>query len=193
VRNSANRFFIKKNEEKTFLSRGFHHGRSNVKLFFAGNNSSMGNYIQFYVHAIFAVKYRMAVLEESWEDRLQKYITGIVQNHGHKMLAVNNVYDHVHMFFGLNPNQSVSKLMQHVKGDSSGWINQNQLTRRKFNWQEGYGAFSVAKKDIDTVVKYIMNQREFHKTVSLQDEYHKILTDYGVEFDVRYTFQPLAD
>jgi len=150
-------------------------------------------YTQLYVHAIFAVKYRLAVLQESWEDRLQKYITGIVQNHGHKMLAINNVHDHMHLFYGLNPTQSISTLMQYVKGGSSAWINQNRLTKRPFNWQEGYGAFSVAKDDIDSVVKYIMNQKEHHKTETLQEEIHRILTEYGVEFDVRYTFKPLAD
>ena len=150
-------------------------------------------FIQAHVHAIFAVKYRLAVLEESWEDELQKYITGIVQNNGHKMLAINNEYDHIHIFFGLNPNQSISKLMQFVKAGSSGWINQRQFTKRKFHWQDGYGAFSVSKWEIDSVVKFIMNQKEYHKTVSFPDEYHKILTDYGVDFDVRYTFQPLMD
>jgi len=163
-------------------------------LSFAGNFSSMEHsYTQVYVHSVFAVKYRLAVLEESWEDELQKYITGIVQNNGHKMLAINNVYDHMHLFFGVNPNQSISKLMQFVKGDSSGWINQRQFTKRKFHWQEGYGAFSVSKDDIDSVVKHILNQKEYHKTVTFPDEYHKILTDYGVDFDVRYTFQPLMD
>ena len=151
------------------------------------------SYTQLYVHSIFAVKYRLAVLEESWEDRLQKYITGIVQNHGHKMLAINNVYDHAHVFFGLNPNQSVLQLMQYVKGGSSGWINQNRFTKRQFNWQEGYGAFSVAKDDVDSVVKYILNQKEHHKTATFREEYHKFLTDYSVEFDVRYTFKLLAD
>jgi len=150
-------------------------------------------YTQLHVHSIFAVKYRLAVLDESWEDQLQKYITGIVQNNGHKMIAINNVYDHVHLLYGLNPVQAISKLMQYVKGDSSGWINENRFTKRPFNWQEGYGAFAVEKDNLDSVVKYIMNQKEHHKTVKFQDEYHKFLTDYGVDFDLRYTFKPLAD
>ena len=150
-------------------------------------------YSQTYVQSIFAVKYRLAMLNPSWEDRLQKYITAIVQNHRHKMIAINNVEDHVHMLFGLNLNQSVSKLMQIVKSESSVWINEQKFTKRKFNWQEGYGAFSYSKSQIDSVVKYIMNQKEHHKAISFQDEYHKILTDFGVDFDVRYTFKPPID
>ena len=83
-----------------------------------------GTYSQIHIQTVFAVKYRMALLDVSWEDRLQKYITGIVQNHGHKMLAINNVEDHIHLFFGLRPGQSISNLMQNVKSDSTVWINQ---------------------------------------------------------------------
>lgn len=154
----------------------------------------MGNtYTELYIQTIFAVKYRLALLDESWEDSLQKYITGIVQNQGHKMIALNNVKDHMHLFFGYNPKQSVSQLMQFVKGDSSLWINNNKLTQRKFAWQEGYGGFSYARSDIDSVVKYIMNQKEHHKTETFPDEYHRFLKEFGVDYDERYTFKPPED
>jgi len=148
-------------------------------------------YSQLYVQTVFAVKYRLAVLDESWEDRLQKYITGIVQGEGHKVIAINNVKDHMHLFFGLEPKQSISNLMQLVKGNSSKWINEEKLTKRRFNWQEGYGAFSYSRSHIGRVANYIANQKEHHKKVSFQDEYHKILRDFGVDFDERYTFKPL--
>src|ERR1700744_3660504 len=99
-------------------------------------------YTQLYIYFVFAVKYRKATINEEWEDRLQKYITGIVQNNGHKLLAINNMPDHLHLFAGFNPKQSISELMQFVKGDSAEFINSNHLTARKFQWQEGYGAFS---------------------------------------------------
>jgi putative transposase len=154
----------------------------------------MGNtYSQLYVQAIFAVQYRLALLDESWEQQLQKYITGIVQNQGHKMLAINNVEDHMHIFFGWNPKQSISQLMQFVKGDSSGWINENNFTKRHFRWQEGYGAFSYAKSEIGNVARYIENQKEHHKTENMQDEFHRILREFGVEFDERYTFKAPID
>ena len=101
-------------------------------------------YLQLYIHSVFAVKYRKAVIEEEWEGRLQKYITGIVQNNGHKLLAINNMPDHMHLFVGLNPKQAISDLMRVVKGDSSEFVNKEGFTKRKFYWQDGYGASATA-------------------------------------------------
>jgi len=100
------------------------------------------------------------MIQPAWEDRLQKYITGIAQNNGHKLLAINSVPDHMHLFIGLNPMQSISEMMRLVKGDSSEFINKQKLTNRKFQWQDGYGAFSNSRSQIDPVVKYILNQKE---------------------------------
>lgn len=118
------------------------------------------------------------------------YIAAIVQNNGHKMLAINSVADHLHMFIGLNPKQAISDLMRLVKGDSAEFINKQQFTKRKFRWQEGYGAFSNSKSQIDSVVKYIFRQKEHHRKTSFQDEYLNILKDYGVSFDEKYLFHP---
>lgn len=150
-------------------------------------------YTQLYIHFVFAVKYRKAVIEESWEDRLQKYITGIVQNNGHKMLAINNMPDHLHLFVGLNPKQSISDLMRLVKGDSSEFVNNEGFTKRKFQWQDGYGAFSNSRSQIDSVVKYIINQKAHHSKKTFREEYLEILTQYAVEFDEKYIFQDLLD
>ena len=99
----------------------------------------------------------------------------------------------MHFFIGLNPNQSISDILRIVKSDSSKWINEERLTKCKFQWQEGYGAFSHSKSQIDSVVKYIHNQQEHHKKVNFLDEYRKMLTDFGVEYDERYLFVPLLD
>src|ERR1041384_4411392 len=104
--------------------------------------SDTNTYTQLHIHCVFAVKYRAAVLHSSWEEELRRYITGIVQNNDHKMLSINNVSDHLHMFVGLHPAQSVSEMMRLVKGDSSEFINKNRWTSCKFHWQEGFGAFS---------------------------------------------------
>ncbi len=150
-------------------------------------------YTQLYIHFVFAVKYRQATIEEEWEDRLQKYITGIVQNNGHKLLAINTMPDHLHLFVGLNPKQSISELMRLIKGDSSEFINKEVLTKRKFYWQEGYGAFSNSRSQIDGVVKYILNQKEHHSKKTFREEYLEILKDYAVEYDEKYVFQDLVD
>ena len=146
-------------------------------------------YTQLYIHFVFAVKYRAALLNNSWDERLRLYISAITQNNGHKMLAVNNVADHLHMFVGLNPAQSISDLMRLVKGDSSEWINNEKLTQGKFQWQEGYGAFSHSKSQIDKVVKYILNQQEHHKKTDFLAEYRQMLTSFDIVFEERYIFK----
>src|SRR5476651_715675 len=150
-------------------------------------------YTQLYIHFVFAVKYRSAVISEEWEERLQKYITGVVQNNGHKLLAINNMPDHLHLFVGLNPKQSISDLMRLVKGDSSEFINNEGFTKRKFQWQDGYGAFSNSRSQIDSVVKYILNQKEHHAKKTFREEYVGLLKEYGIEYDEKYIFHDLLD
>lgn len=146
-------------------------------------------YTQLYIHFVFAVKYRASLINQEWEQRLRSYVTAITQNHGHKMLVINNMPDHLHLFIGLNPNQSISDFMRTIKSDSSEWVNSNKLTGHKFQWQEGYGAFSHSKSQIDNVVKYILNQQEHHKKFNFIDEYKKMLENFGIDFEERYIFK----
>ncbi|MDB5284112.1 MAG: Transposase like protein [Bacteroidota bacterium] len=146
-------------------------------------------YTQLYIHCVFAVKYRAAMLQPEWDERLRLYITAIVQNHKHKMIAINNMPDHLHFFVGLSPNQSISDMLRFVKGDSSEWINSEKFTRRKFNWQDGYGAFSHSKSQVDSVVKYILNQKEHHEITTFLEEYRGMLEKFGIKYDERYIFK----
>lgn len=150
-------------------------------------------YTQLHVHFVFAVKYRESIIQPSWNEQLHKYTTGIVQNNGHKMLAINSVEDHIHIFAGINPKQSISELMQLVKGDSSEFINNQGFTKRKFQWQTGYGAFSNSHSQIDAVVRYIMNQQEHHKKKTFREEYLKMLTDFKVDYNEKYIFHDLLE
>jgi putative transposase len=150
-------------------------------------------FTQLYIHFVFAVKFRAAIIQPDWEEHLHKYITGIVQNNGHKMLAINSAVDHLHLFIGLNPNQSISELMRLVKGDSSEFINKQKFIKAKFVWQEGYGAFSNSQSQIDGVVKYIVNQKQHHHKTSFREEYIKMLNEYRVDYDERYIFHDLLD
>ncbi|MEX2234940.1 MAG: IS200/IS605 family transposase [Cyclobacteriaceae bacterium] len=102
-------------------------------------------YTQIHTQAIFAVRFRKASIQREWKDELYKYITGIIQYYNHKLLAINGMSDHVHIFFGMRPTQSLSDLMQDVKGSSSKWINGQNFIKSRFEWQEGYGAFSYSK------------------------------------------------
>jgi len=149
-------------------------------------------YTQIHIHAIFAVQNRLSLISKSWEQRLYQYITGIIQNHGHKLLAINGMPNHVHILIGMRPTQSLSALMQDIKGDSSKWINQKGFVKGKFSWQEGYGAFSYSKSHVDHVIDYIKNQEEHHKKKSFNTEYLEFLEKFGVSYDERYIFKEVG-
>ena len=152
----------------------------------------MGNaYTQIHIQAVFAVQNRDCIIGKAWKSDLYKYITGIIQNHNHKVLAINGMPDHVHVFFGMRPTQSLSDLMQDIKGGSSKWINQRGFVKGKFSWQEGYGAFSYSKSHVDSVIDYIKNQEEHHRKKSFIEEYHALLKEFDIDFDERYVFKPV--
>lgn len=160
-------------------------------------------YTQIYLQTVFAVKHRYGLIQPTWSKDLYRYITGIVQKQEHKLLAVNGMPDHVHVFIGINPKQSIcdlticdltiSDLMQDIRSDSSKWINDNRLTMRRFAWQTGYGAFSYGHSQIDNVVKYIHNQQEHHQKRTFIDEYTTFLRKFNVPYDERYIFRPLEE
>jgi len=99
--------------------------------------------------------------------------------------------DHIHLFVGMRPTQSISDLAQDVKGDSSKWINQKKFVKGRFSWQEGFGAFSYSKSHVDHVIDYIKNQAIHHKKKTFIEEYHDLLEKFGIEFDERYIFKPV--
>ena len=146
-------------------------------------------YTQIHIQCVMAVKFRQALIQSSWKEQLHKYITGIVQNHGHKMIAINSVPDHLHLFIGFRPNQSLSDLMRLVKGESSEWINKQQFTPAAFRWQEGYGAFSYSRSRVQAVTDYIMNQEEHHRKKTFLEEYQQFLEQFEVEYDEQYIFK----
>jgi len=116
-------------------------------------------YTQIHIQVVFSVQDRSCILRKAWKNELFQYITGIIQNHGHKVLAINGRPDHVHVFMGMRPNQSLSDLMQDVKGDSSKWINQKGFIKGHFSWQEGFGGFSYSKSHVDHVINYIKTRK----------------------------------
>ena len=146
-------------------------------------------YTQLYVHLVFAVEHRDRLILPSFKDELMKYITGIIQNKGNKLLATNTMPDHCHVFLGLNPKDTISGLVKDVKVSSGDFINDKKWLRGKFHWQEGYGAFSYSHSQIDTVVKYILNQEKHHKRISFKEEYIKILKSFDVKYEETYLFK----
>ena len=146
-------------------------------------------YTQIHIHAVFAVQNRLSLIQKQWKEEMNQYITGIVENNGHKLLQIGGMPDHVHVLIGMRPTQSISELLQDIKGGSSLWINKKQLVRGKFSWQEGYGAFSYRKSQINDVVQYIKNQEIHHKKRTFADEYLEFLKLFEIEYDERYVLK----
>ncbi|MDO8550375.1 MAG: IS200/IS605 family transposase, partial [Ignavibacteria bacterium] len=140
-------------------------------------------------HSVFAVQDRSCLISNLWKDELYKYIAGIIKNNGHKPLAINGMQDHIHIFIGMKPVQSLSDLMQDVKAYSSGWINDKKLVKGKFSWQSGYGGFSYSHSQIDKVIKYILKQEGHHKKKTFKEEYLNLLKFFNIEYDEKFLFK----
>ncbi|NND05015.1 MAG: IS200/IS605 family transposase [Saprospiraceae bacterium] len=149
-------------------------------------------YTQIHIQLVFAVKRRGNLISKDWKLELYQYMSGIITNQGHKMLQINGVSDHVHILIGQRPTQALSELMQMIKRDSSAWINRKKLSRSRFSWQEGYGAFSYAKFQVPNVINYIKNQEHHHERQHFLDEYRDLLKVHGVDYDERYIFKPVS-
>jgi putative transposase len=146
-------------------------------------------YTQIHLQFVFAPKFRASLIHPDWEDELYQYITGIVQNNNHKLLSINGMPDHVHLLAGFRTTQSIGDFMQDVKAYSSGWINENKLTKSKFEWQSGYGAFSYSKSHVPNVIAYIKNQKAHHSKQTFLEEYKLFLEKFEIDFDPQYIFK----
>ena len=148
-------------------------------------------FTQIHIQTVFTVQNKTCLIRQTWEEELYRYISGIIQRNGHKVLAINGMPDHLHVFFGMRPAQSLSDLMQDVKGDSSKWINQKKFVAGRFSWQEGYGAFSYSRSHIDRVIDYIKGQKDHHRKTTFIQEYLEFLEKFEVPYDERYIFKPV--
>ena len=146
-------------------------------------------YHQVYIQVVFAVKDRESLIHASWEEELYKYISGIVKNKEQKMLAINGMPHHIHFLIGMKPSCCLSDLVREIKKSSNDFIREKKFCNHKFQWQEGYGAFSYSHSNLDNVIGYIQNQKEHHKKRTFKDEYIDFLTKYEIEFKNEYLFQ----
>jgi len=147
-------------------------------------------YIQIYIQFIFAVQGRQNLIAPSNREVLQRYISGIIENSNQKLLAIHANPDHVHILVGFNSlNLKISDFVRDIKANSSRFINEQRWLSGKFNWQEGYGAFSYSKSQIDKVVNYILNQEEHHKKRSFKEEYLELLNKFEIQYDEKYMFE----
>ena len=139
-------------------------------------------------HVVFSTKERKKLLSGGIRNRLYPYIYGIASKNNFKILDIGGVSDHIHILLSLNPEISVSKAVQLIKGNSSKWLHENFTNLNIFSWQSGYGAFTVSKSQIGIVQKYIANQEEHHKKMSFEEEYIELLKKNKIDFDPKYLF-----
>lgn len=140
------------------------------------------------IHLIFSTKYRKRYLATEWRDDLYAYIGGIVKDHKSVLLMAGGIEDHIHLLLGIHPDYAISKTVQLLKGNSSKWINEQRMLPGRFEWQRGYGAFSVSKSMKATVSNYIANQEEHHKNRTYKEEYLRMLQNQEIVYDPRYVF-----
>ena len=137
-------------------------------------------------HFTFSTKNREPWITQSIEDRIWSYLGGVARKHKMTALQVGGIEDHIHALVTAPPMLSPSEIAQYIKGDSSKWIHEEFRKLLGFEWQDGYGAFTVSKSQIPEVIRYIQNQREHHGKKTFQEEYLELLQKHGVDYDERY-------
>jgi putative transposase len=145
-------------------------------------------YSRIYLQLIFSPLGRENVIPVRHKEELQKYTTGIIQNRKHKLLAINYMPDHVHIFIGYNLSQPIPDLLRDIKANTSKYINENKWMPGNFQWQKGYGIFSYGESQLDDIIHYINSQEQHHMKLSFKDEYLKLLKDYNIEYNHEYLF-----
>lgn len=148
-----------------------------------------GTFSQIYIQLVFAVKARQSLIQTSWEEELYKYITGIVTHKGQKLLAINGMPDHIHLLIGIKPACCLSDLVREIKKSSNAWVEEKGFCPSKFQWQEGYGAFSYSHSSLDQVISYIHNQKDHHRKKTFQEEYKSLLTLFQIDYKDEYLFE----
>jgi len=148
-----------------------------------------GTFSQLYIQVVFSVKGRQNLIQKEWGEELYKYIAGIIRGKNQKPIIVNGMPDHIHIFVGLRPSQSIADLVRDIKSNSTNFINEKRWMKSKFSWQEGYGAFSYSHSQIKDVYNYILNQEERHRQKTFREEYLEFLKNFEVEYDEKYLFE----
>lgn len=144
---------------------------------------------QIYIQIVFAVKGRESLIQLSWEEELYKYISGIIRNKEQKLIAINGMPDHIHILIGMKPTCSLSDLVREIKKSSNEFIKEKTFVKGKFNWQEGYGAFSYSHSSLDNVIAYINNQKAHHIKKSFKAEYLELLHKFEIEYKPEYLYE----
>lgn len=149
-------------------------------------------YSQIYIQIVFAVKGRDNLISPKWKEELYKYITGVVINERQKLLAINGMPDHIHILIGLKPSKALSELVRDIKANSSRFINEKRWIAGKFEWQEGFGAFSYSHSHVPNVIRYIETQEEHHRRKTFKEEYLDFLKLFAVDYKPEFIFDEIT-
>jgi REP element-mobilizing transposase RayT len=149
----------------------------------------MGSFTQLTYHIVFATKYRHPSISANIRERLYEYIGGTIRSKKGSLIEIGGVADHVHLLTHFSASIAVADAVRDIKANSSRWINEQSETKRSFEWQKGYGAFTVSYSRIPKIRGYIQKQEEHHKTVTFQDEYTDFLKRHNIEFRPEYLFE----
>jgi putative transposase len=149
----------------------------------------MPTYTNLRIHFVWSTKHREPLIDDEWQLDLYKFIGGILRKREHRLLVSGGIEDHIHLLVGLHPRQSISDLVRDIKSNSSAWVHDNRPGRRRFQWQAGYGAFSVSERDVLAVTQYIQNQRKHHRKMTFKTELLMLLERNKIEYDPRYIWE----
>jgi len=149
-------------------------------------------YSQIFIHLVFAVKGRQSLIQTEWKETLYKYMTGIIRNQKEKLMIINGMPDHVHILVGIKPDKCISDLVRDIKSNASKFIYEQGFVKGRFEWQEGFGAFSVSQSQVPRLITYIQNQETHNKKRSFQAEYLGFLKAYEIDFKPEYLFESIT-
>ena len=139
------------------------------------------SYNKIWIHAIWATKERIPIIHSNIEYKIHQFISEQLRAQGCLVRIINGMPDHIHCLFLLSPQKSIAEVIKQIKGSSSHYVNQNDLTSKKFAWQTGYAAYSVSESVVEKVFQYIKTQKEHHQKKSFLQEYEAFLKLYAVE------------
>ena len=144
------------------------------------------SFVQIYIHIVFHTKDNIMLIREDIENELYSYLGGILKNYKSIPLQIGGTSDHIHILCTLPKTMALADLAEEVKKSSSKWVKTKGIHYSNFYWQDGYGGFSVSNSVVDSVKKYIQNQKKHHEKVSFMDEYKNLLKAYGIPYEGRY-------
>ena len=138
-------------------------------------------YIKIWIHSVWATKNRSALMDKSIRPQIFDHIRQNAKQKGIFIDHINGVENHIHCLISMTAVQNIAKLINLIKGESSYWINQNKITKHRFEWQDEYFAVSISESHVDIVRAYIRNQEEHHKNVTWEQEVEEFMTKFGFE------------